>query len=710
MATSVINQLAVWGLDGQYVSGSYSTDGGNTSGFIPGNFMYAQEINKAFRNATILPYAIAQMLTTVQPIDSNFTITFDVSQDNVGSFASTFKSVFNSYIYSAIKVFSAVLADGAKAFNLAQVYKLEGVVTGSVISNKGWTMSTTIEESKIISSMISDGAISESKIAAFAITTGKIASGAITGDKIGSGSVETSNLNDSCVTTVKIATQAITSQKLATSAVTTNKISSGAVTNDKIANPFILFNNYSNTMSISLGASISMYDLFAFNPFASGVVKLKGVNPMTPLIPAYFYIENDAGDQSSLIPNWCAMYDKELTSINFPKCSIVGEGAFAYCSNLSGVSLPVAKEIKGAFAYCTKLSIISLPSCTMLYSGRSPYNHSAYYGAFEGCSSLANISIPNLSVIGYKCFANTGITDAYFSKVTRTESSCFNSCNSLSRIELPSCSLVEGTLMNGGGNALTLLSLPSLTEVNSILLDKNDTNAFSNLTTINLQNVKSINSKLIRGANNTTFTNLSNIYIPNAEIIGDNAFMSMTGLKNLTTNGNNNLSKVTTIRPQAFYNCGISRISLPNCTTIVSDTTLYGNFAYCSNLTSISLPSFTGILSGAAFANCTALSYIELNCTQLERYNYGVFINCTALQTVKLRNCSSIVSSTFTSCIALKYLYLWSNQVCRIEDNNVFNYILANEGKIYLSTTSMRDSYMQSYSSYPASLFVSSTW
>ena len=103
----------------------------------------------------------------------------------------------------------------------------------------------------------------------------------------------------------------------------------------------------------------------------------------------------------------------------------VGDGAFANCTSLPSITLPLGlREIeKGAFSGCTSLASVSFPA-----AGLTDIDEGAFYGctalkaatlplglreidknAFWGCTSLTNVSIP-ASVTEIKSGAFGGCT------------------------------------------------------------------------------------------------------------------------------------------------------------------------------------------------------------------------------------------------------------------------------------------------------------
>ena len=120
-----------------------------------------------------------------------------------------------------------------------------------------------------------------------------------------------------------------------------------------------------------------------------------------------------------------------IHSISLRSCTYVGEQAFAGCSNLESINLPIATEIADyAFAggfddetgrpAPSALTSISVPMATRIGEGAFAYNPSIEYVAlpscteianvaFYSCSSLSAILIPSAETIGRLAFANTAV-------------------------------------------------------------------------------------------------------------------------------------------------------------------------------------------------------------------------------------------------------------------------------------------------------------
>ena len=110
-----------------------------------------------------------------------------------------------------------------------------------------------------------------------------------------------------------------------------------------------------------------------------------------------------------------------LFQVSLPMCSYVGLGAFQYCDALSQVILPVCSYIGAdAFQDCYPLSQVSLPMCS--YVGDM---------AFWGCSSLSQVILPVCSYIGngafWDCISLSRITIGYSGVCSLSISNVFSS-------------------------------------------------------------------------------------------------------------------------------------------------------------------------------------------------------------------------------------------------------------------------------------------
>lgn len=267
-----------------------------------------------------------------------------------------------------------------------------------------------------------------------------------------------------------------------------------------------------------------------------------------------------------------------LISITLPKSTIIGNGVFNNCKNLTSVIMPTGVKSIGnsAFAYCTGLKSITIPDGV----------ESLGNNVFSGCTGFTSIVIPNsVTYIGKSAFAYCSELQSITigNNVTYIGERAFEKCLSLKSITLPD----------------------SVTRIESYIFS--DCSGLQNITI----------------GNNVTY-------------IGERAFENCSGLKSITIP-----DKVTKIESYAFSNCselrnikigkGVKSVSWSsifyNCSEIDSITVESGNADYKSEndcLIQISdnalifgcknsiIPNYITGIAVFAFRNCTGLTNITI--------------------------------------------------------------------------------------------------
>lgn len=125
-------------------------------------------------------------------------------------------------------------------------------------------------------------------------------------------------------------------------------------------------------------------------------------------------------------------------------------------------------------------------------------------------------------------------------------------------------------------------------------------------------------------------------------------------------------SGVKSIYNQAFEDCSITSVIIPDTVTTISDQA----FSSCTKLTSITLPSGITSLGFCIFKSCTALENITIPAS-VQTIGSSTFSGCTSLETVTFEASSSLTSigsSAFNGCSSLSSINLPSG-ISNLDDS-----------------------------------------
>ena len=400
----------------------------------------------------------------------------------------------------------------------------------------------------------------------------------------------------------------------------------------------------------------------------------------------------------------------------------IGEYAFRYCSGLTNVSIPNSVTSIGRYAFhnCTNLSNIQMPN-SVTDIGYSAFDNTAWYNsypdgpvyigkvfykykgtmpegtsftiedgtlgiagdAFYNCSGMTSVNIPNtvVTISKWAFYQCTGLTSVTIpNSVITIDDYAFYSCSSLSSATIGNsvsfignyafwgCPLTDISVVNGNTH------YDSRGNCNAII------ETASNTLILGCQNTVIPNSVTAIGNNAfLSCTGLTNITIPNSvTTIGERAFGACSELSNITIP-----SSVTTIGERAFYGCsGLSNIAVAsgnpiydsrdNCNGIIetaSNTLICGcqsteipnsviaigdyAFYYCTELTSLTLPNSVTTIGNYAFYQCSRLTNLTLPNSLIAIGNYA-FNQCTGLTSINIPNAvTSIGNYAFYNCTGL---------------------------------------------------------
>lgn len=159
---------------------------------------------------------------------------------------------------------------------------------------------------------------------------------------------------------------------------------------------------------------------------------------------------------------------KRLKSIDIGNVTKIGSEAFAYCTSLTTIDLKNVTELVGGctFMYCESLGSIDLGNvstlsgtfykCTSLKEVKGTqrlkklnlYDHpwEGCHGAFEGCSSLTSIDLPNVEVAEYRSFYGTSLTTLILPNCTSINKDAF-ATETLTKLAIPKAKgLIENSI------------------------------------------------------------------------------------------------------------------------------------------------------------------------------------------------------------------------------------------------------------------------
>ncbi len=273
--------------------------------------------------------------------------------------------------------------------------------------------------------------------------------------------------------------------------------------------------------------------------------------------------------------------------------------------------------------------------------------------AFYDCTSLSSIEIPNsvTSFGKYAFFECTSLNSINIpNSVTNIGERAFNLCYKLSSVNIPNSVTSIGDYAFSGCIALPLIEIPnSVTRIGDFafslcdnltsIIVADDNPQYSTIDGVLFDKAK---KKILRYPGGKSATSYA---IPNSVTIIARAFSYCTNLTSIEIP-----SSVTSIGYCAFLQCtGLTSIEIPNSVTNIGTE----SFAYCTGLTSIEIPNSVTKIGDNAFSSCSSLTSIEIPNSVTSIGSYA-FDGCTGLTSFEFPNSvTKIEWGTFSGCTGL---------------------------------------------------------
>jgi len=383
----------------------------------------------------------------------------------------------------------------------------------------------------------------------------------------------------------------------------------------------------------------------------------------------------------------------------------IGSNAFAYCENMSSISIPnsVTTIYSQAFLWCLSLTSVTIPDGVTSIDDE----------AFKNCGMLRTINMPdNVPYIGRDVFYGTKWLDdqpdgvVYAGKVayaykgdipsdghlTFTEGTIGIARNAFSNSNCTSVTIPDGVTYIGAKafrecTSLTFITIPnSVTSIGVYAFlgtpwfdSQPDGVVYAGKIAYRYKGDVPANTtvKLKEGTIGIAdyafdnCTSLNSVTIPNGVThIGNGAFDHCTGLTSI-----NIPNSVTYIGDEAFYMCqSLTSVTIPK-----NVTSLLGRpFAYCSSLTSVTIPNSVTIIGYGAFSDCSSLTSITIP-HSVTTIGAEAFIHCDNLKIVEIgKGIKKIYYDAFRDCGKLKDVYCMAEEAPETEDEAFRNTNIGN--------------------------------
>ncbi|CAJ1381850.1 unnamed protein product [Effrenium voratum] len=308
-------------------------------------------------------------------------------------------------------------------------------------------------------------------------------------------------------------------------------------------------------------------------------------------------------------------------------------GAFQGCSSLASVTIPNSVTVIGYYAFrgCSSLASVTIADSV------TEIGHCA----FEGCSSLASVTIPNsVTQVGDGVFADCSSLASVTVPISVTQigDHAFAGCSLLASATIPNSVNVIGDCAFRGCSSLASVTIPnSVTEIGDWAF-----HSCSSLASLTIPNsVTQVGDGVFADC-----SSLASVTIPNSVIgIGNFAFRGCSSLASVTIP-----NSVTGIGDHAFADCSsLASVTIPNSVNLIEDCAFRG----CSSLASMTIPNSVTEIREHAFQGCCSLASVAIPNSVTGIGDYS-FAGCSLLASVTIPNSvTAIGDCAFRGCSSL---------------------------------------------------------
>lgn len=342
-----------------------------------------------------------------------------------------------------------------------------------------------------------------------------------------------------------------------------------------------------------------------------------------------------------------------LLTVNLPNCTVVNNGGFRNCRNLSQVSLPVCESI-GNFAFQqVSLSVIDLPECTYIGSG-----------VFGNCTYLTQANLPKCTTLMDNAFEScTALTQVNIPECTSIVDYAFNSCLTLQSISIPYLEAVKSNVFNNC-RQLSQVYLTLVTDVYNY--------AFANCWA--LSSIELPMLSYLRGSN--VFNNcsaLSKVSFPICNMVpgyGTPGFSTCSQFNEITFGADLYfVPSYISLGASFIANNGVINVDADMYDQWVSHTSWGSMSAYFSSYVSVNSGPMLSVSDGVLYGRTGAIfsgwnSYVStsaitsVNLPQCKMIGFYTFKSVTNLTSVSLPNCKVLAPWAFYDCFNLSEIVL----------------------------------------------------